>query len=83
MRERLSDQPDRGAALVRAEYLQQDALSYLDEIKNLPSSQKNHFKVQALKQKILSILGGNEDDWQNWKWQLKTVSAMPTSERNS
>lgn len=34
-------------------------------------SDKQEEKIRAKKEKILSILHANEDDWNNWEWQIR------------
>ena len=56
---------------VRSGRLKQDALPYLEAVKEMPDASELAASAAHSKARILEILGGTEDDWQNWKWQLK------------
>lgn len=56
---------------LRSNELRQDALPYLKAIADMPTSSELAGQASARKAKILDILGGNEDDWLDWKWQAK------------
>lgn len=56
---------------LRSGWLKQDALRYLDAVKEMPGAHELAAAAARNKARILEILGGTEDDWQNWKWQLK------------
>ena len=56
---------------VRSGRLKQDALPYLEAVKEMPGQSELAAAAAHSKARILEILGGTEDDWQNWKWQLK------------
>lgn len=56
---------------LRSIELKQDALPYLKAIADMPSASELADEASALKAKVLEVLGGNEDDWLNWKWQVR------------
>lgn len=58
-------------SLQRSGLLKQDALPYLDALKQMPSASELDASSVQSKARILEVLGGSEEDWQNWKWQLK------------
>lgn len=58
-------------SILRSNELKEDASPFLEAIKALPSKAAVQQQTQARKQRILEVLGGTEEDWDNWKWQLK------------
>lgn len=55
----------------RSNELKEDALTFLEDVKTLPDRAIVREQTTARKKKILAVLGGTEEDWNNWKWQLK------------
>ena len=50
----------------------------IDQKMNSYSHGLNSKSIEARfrqKERILNRIGGNESDWQNWKWQLRNVCA--------
>lgn len=61
----------RDCALERAEQLKQDAMCYLSQSRSIPAGKDVHDLVQERQARIMHLLGANQDQWQDWKWQLK------------
>ncbi|MDD3652846.1 MAG: glutamate 2,3-aminomutase [Desulfotomaculaceae bacterium] len=59
-------------SILRSNELKEDALTFLEAVKNLPDRATVHEQTAARKNKILEVLGGTEEDWSDWKWQLKS-----------
>jgi len=56
---------------------------YLKVKDNIPTGRNSQDQVKAARKKILKVLGGSDDDWNNWKWHIrnsirdvKTLSAI-------
>ncbi|WP_366921767.1 glutamate 2,3-aminomutase [Metallumcola ferriviriculae] len=61
----------RNLAEQRAVELKSKIQPYLDAREGIPTGMKlaDQYKIQ--KQKILKLLGGTEEDWNDWHWQVK------------
>lgn len=68
---RTENQIDQYIAIMRSIELRDHSKPYLHFLQSLPSDHDTHEQVNIRKQKILSILGSTEDNWNDWKWQLK------------
>ncbi|NMC27305.1 MAG: glutamate 2,3-aminomutase [Syntrophomonadaceae bacterium] len=68
---RPADVYDLYMSLARSDELKQHGLAYLKETKDLPMAVDVAEEAADRKKKILEILRGHEEDWSNWKWQLK------------
>ena len=64
---------------LRSGWLKQDALRYLDAVKEMPGAHELAAAVARNKARILEVLGGTEDDWQNWKCssRIGSETAIP------
>lgn len=71
MRERWGLDDTRQKALVRAEQLSLDALSYIKAAKTIETGLSTYERTVARKQQILDYTGGSWHDWDDWRWQLK------------
>ncbi|CAH2212668.1 glutamate 2,3-aminomutase [Tepidibacter aestuarii] len=60
----------REISLKRAEELKGRIGDYLEAKKTIPKGLENQEELLERKNKILSALGGTEEDWNNYKWQL-------------
>ncbi len=60
----------RQTSLKRAEELKGRIEDYLETRKTIPKGLENQEDLLERKNKILSVLGGTEEDWNNYKWQL-------------
>jgi KamA family protein len=56
---------------------------YLDEKDKILTGFTASARIQRMRERILSVLGGSEEDWKNWKWhmhhrhlKLETVSKI-------
>jgi len=58
-------------SILRSNELKEDALPFLEAVKALPDKAAVQQQTAVRKQKILEVLGGTEEEWDNWKWQLK------------
>lgn len=56
---------------VRSGQLKRDVLPYLEAVQLMPNSLALAADAAQAKGRILEALGGSEDDWSNWRWQLK------------
>lgn len=63
----------RQTALERADELKNKVRDYIDVKDTIPRGMAHSERVKAAekKKRILEILGGTEEDWQDYKWQLK------------
>ena len=44
---------------------------YLAVEKSIPTGYRLRERINGQKEKILSLLGGSPQDWQDWRWQLR------------
>ncbi len=70
-RNNLSEEKKREIANERAEELKSRIQDYLDIRKTISSGFEQREKINERKEKILELLGGTDEDWKNWKWQLR------------
>lgn len=61
----------RQAALARAAQLRRRIADYLEAEKQIPTGARIGDRIRAQKRKILQILNGTEQDWNDWKWQMR------------
>jgi lysine 2,3-aminomutase len=63
----------RKISLERAKELKDRISDYLIEKEKIPRgiSKTQEEKINVKKEKILSLLNATEDDWNDWKWQIK------------
>lgn len=61
----------RKMALKRAEELKDRIKEYLEASKNIPAGFKLEKEYEARKKKILAYFGAGEEDWNDWRWQLR------------
>ncbi len=54
----------------RTQQLQGYAEEYLSRKVKIPTGFTASARIQRSRERILHILGGMEDDWSNWKWQM-------------
>ncbi|NLW44043.1 MAG: glutamate 2,3-aminomutase [Syntrophomonadaceae bacterium] len=71
MREKKAVDDIRQQALIRAEQLSRDALSYMREAEAVETGLTTYERAEVRKQQILDYLGGSLQDWDDWRWQLK------------
>ena len=43
---------------------------YLEVKETIPTGFNRYDRIKENKTRILKILGGNEKDWDNWRWQI-------------
>lgn len=58
-------------SILRSNELKEDATPFLEAVKALPDKAAVQQQTAARKKQILEVLRGTEEDWDNWKWQLK------------
>ncbi|SHH13585.1 glutamate 2,3-aminomutase [Tepidibacter thalassicus] len=58
-------------SLQRAKELKSRIEDYIEARKHIPKGLEKKSELEERKKKILSILGGTEEDWKDYKWQLK------------
>jgi glutamate 2,3-aminomutase len=61
----------RKLALARARELRNRISDYLAVEKSIPTGYRLRERINGQKEKILSLLGGSPQDWQDWRWQLR------------
>jgi lysine 2,3-aminomutase len=71
MREKKAFDDFRQQALIRAEQLSRDALSYMREAEAVETGLTTYERAKVRKEQILDYLGGSHQDWDDWRWQLK------------
>lgn len=71
MRERSASDDTRLRALARAAELKMDVDSYLKNRAEIPTGMSRQVEVEARKREILRILKASEQDWDDWKWQVR------------
>ncbi|MDW7674995.1 MAG: glutamate 2,3-aminomutase [Bacillota bacterium] len=67
----LSKEDKRQIALKRAEELKSRITDYLEVKDSIPTGFTNKDRNAATKAKLLQLFNGNEDDWTDWKWQMR------------
>lgn len=69
----MNNKNKREIALERASELKSKIKDYLDIKDSIPNGMNKKYQDKALekKQKLLSVLDATEDDWNDYKWQLK------------
>ncbi|WP_279230357.1 glutamate 2,3-aminomutase [Thermohalobacter berrensis] len=60
----------RRVSLERAKELKSRIEDYLEERKKIPRGLYMQDEFEKAKKKILDVLGGTEEDWNDYKWQL-------------
>ncbi len=71
MRERWVLDDTRQKALIRAQELSLDALAFIKAAETVETGLTAYKRTEARKQQILDFMGGSEQDWNDWRWQLK------------
>ncbi|MTI95165.1 MAG: glutamate 2,3-aminomutase [Firmicutes bacterium] len=66
-----TQQEKRKIAAERAQELRSTIQDYLDVRDSIPSGRALADRINQQKQKILTLLGGDDKDWDNWKWQMR------------
>lgn len=66
----LKNNESRQISLKRANELKSRIEDYLVAKKNITVGLDQQEQIEQKKQKLLKLLGGTDDDWNNWKWQL-------------
>ncbi len=66
----LNNNESRQISLNRANELKSRIEDYLVAKKNITVGLDQQEQIEQKKQELLKLLGGTEDDWNNWKWQL-------------
>lgn len=70
IRPELSTEEKRQIALRRAAELKSRIKEYLRAREDIVSGLEIEDELRQRKAKILAVLGGSEQDWDNWKWQM-------------
>lgn len=68
---------ERGEAIARAQELRGRIEDYCTVSATIPTGNSVRPRIEAQKRRILEILGGEDEDWDNWKWQLKNRITDP------
>lgn len=61
----------REISILRAKELKSKIEPYLMESKEIKTGFTNKDRINSQKQKIMELLNASEEDWNDWKWQLK------------
>lgn len=61
----------RQVSLEKAAKFKEYAQEYLEARKHIPTGFTEAEKNKRTKQRILEVLGGTEDDWSSWQWQMR------------
>lgn len=61
----------REAALRRAAELKERIADYLAAVPHIPTGFTYQEEIAENKRRILSVLGGTEEDWADWHWHLR------------
>lgn len=67
----MNENNKREVSLKRAAELKSRIQDYLDIKDKIPTGYDVEEQYNQQKAKLLKILGGTEEDWNNWKWQIK------------
>ena len=65
------EKDNREVSLERAVELKSRIQDYLEVKDTIPVGYKVQEEYDLQKEKLLEILGGTQEDWDNWKWQLR------------
>jgi lysine 2,3-aminomutase len=65
------DPEDRAVALARSAEVKGLITDFLEVKDKIPTGLKLEKEYAQAKKKILKVLGGNEKDWENYRWHLK------------
>lgn len=66
----LTEKDKRSISLRRAEELKDRISDYLEAREEIETGFNQQDKILIQKAKILDLLGGTEEDWNNWHWQM-------------
>ena len=61
----------RKISLLRAEELKKNISDYVEIKENIPKGMELQYEYDKLKYKILKLFKADENDWNDWKWQLE------------
>jgi glutamate 2,3-aminomutase len=67
----LKERNNREISLIRAQELESRIEDYLTAKENIPTGIGREKQILEKKQLILNLFNGTEEDWKDWKWQLK------------
>lgn len=56
---------------LRSNELTEDVRSFIEYMKNWPDASAIREQTESRRKQILEVLGGSNEDWLDWKWQLK------------
>ena len=64
---------NRRIARERAASYVETISDYLAVRDTIPTGRNQHDRIQECRKRILEILGGSDDDWNDWRWHLKNA----------
>jgi lysine 2,3-aminomutase len=67
----MSKERKRQIAIQRAEELKQRISDYLEIKDEIPTGFLNQQRNEETKKKLLQVFNSNEEDWDDWKWQMR------------
>ncbi len=62
----------------RSNELTEYTCSYMEYMNNWPDTSAIKEQTEMRRKQIMEVLGGSEEDWSNWKWQLKNRINNPS-----
>ena len=72
----------RQISLERAQELKTRIDDYLEAKKTIPKGLEQTDIIESRKKRILKIFGANEENWNDWHWQLKNrITDLETLKR--
>jgi len=65
------EQEKRDISLERAAELKNAVADYREAVKNMPTGFHNWSQIQGNQKRIKNFFKATDEDWENWRWQLK------------
>jgi KamA family protein len=62
--------PPHTTSQIRMQQLHHYVKDYLEEKDHILTGFTASARIQGMRERILSVLGGKEEDWTNWKWHM-------------
>lgn len=67
----VNDEKKRLISNKRADELRERINDYLEARDNIPTGFSDASNIHKSKEKILKLFGASEEEWQDWKWQMR------------
>jgi len=65
------EQEKREISLERSAELKKAVADYREAVKNMPTGFQNWTQIQESQKRIKNYFKATDEDWENWRWQLK------------